>query len=114
MNNAKRYAVIAGSVLVIIAIMVVWYTVDLNAAGQVASVAAGCAAVVTLARELLRHEQPDVMVAQQTGKASARSGGDANSGITGPADSLSGEFRAERTGDSEGDGGSANSGIRLS
>lgn len=74
MNNAKRYAVVAGSVLVIIAIVVVWFTVDLNAAGQVASVVAGCAAVITLARELLRHGQPAVTVAQQTGKASARSG----------------------------------------
>ncbi|MEU9473816.1 hypothetical protein AB0D78_46300 [Streptomyces avermitilis] len=114
MNNAKRYAVVAGSVLAIIAIVVVWFTGDMNAAGQVASVVAGCAAVITLARELLRRGQPAVTVAQQTGKTSARSGGDANSGITGPADSLSGEFRAERTGDAEGDGGTANSGIRLS
>lgn len=115
MNNWKRYAVIGGSVLVIAAMVTVWFTVDLNAAGQVASIVAACVAVIALARELLRPGgQSAVAVALQTGRASARSGADANSGITGPADSAHGELRAERTGDADGDGGNANTGIRLS
>ncbi|GGQ67166.1 MULTISPECIES: hypothetical protein [Streptomyces] len=115
MNNGMRYAVIATSVLVIAAMVMVWLTVDLNAAGQVASIVAACAAVIALARELLRRGgQSAVAVALRTGRASARSGADANSGITGPANSLHGEFRAERTGDADGDGGNANTGIRLS
>ncbi|WP_371574480.1 hypothetical protein [Streptomyces sp. NBC_01314] len=115
MNNWKRYAVIAGSVLVIAAMVVVWFTVDLNAAGQVASIIAACAAVIALARELSQRDgQPADAVALQTGTASARSGADVNSGITGPADSLHGEFRVERTGDAYGDGGNVNTGIRLS
>lgn len=117
MNSGKRYAVIVGSVLVVAAMVVVWFVVDLNAAGQVASLVAACAAVIALARELLwRGGEPAVTVALQTGRASARSGAYANSGITGPADSLHGEFRAERTGDADGDGdgGNANTGIRLS
>jgi hypothetical protein len=115
MNNWKRYATIAVSSLVIAATVTVWFTRDLNAAGQVSSIVAACAAVITLARELLRPGgQPAVAVALQTGRASARSGSDANTGIRGPADSLQGEFRAERTGDADGDGGTANTGIRLS
>ncbi|WP_333756275.1 hypothetical protein [Streptomyces sp. IBSBF 3352] len=115
MNNGKRYALIAGLVLVIAAMVIVWFTVDLNAAGQVASIVAACAAVIALAREFLRaSRQPAVTLALRTGRASARSGAHANSGITGPGDSMHGEFRVERTGDADGDGGNANTGIHLS
>ena len=54
------------------------------------------------------------MRVSRTGRATAGPGGQANSGVSGPAGSLLGDIRVDRTGDADASkGGDANTGIQL-
>ncbi|MCP2341776.1 hypothetical protein [Actinomadura rupiterrae] len=86
-----------------------------------AVVAAGTAAwLVRIGEGSMRDGKSGASATQvkvaDTGKAMSGTGGEANTGLTGPADALPGdgpaEIVVERTGDAEG-GAGANTGIRL-
>ncbi|GGZ18156.1 hypothetical protein [Streptomyces nitrosporeus] len=117
MQSWKRAALIAASVILIVAMVVVWVWVDLGTADGTASVVGASAGVVGLAYALLSgnrtSSEPAIKVVR-TGKATASGGGTANTGVTMPAASGGPRASAEDTGEAESDGsGDANTGIRL-
>ncbi|MDA3646836.1 hypothetical protein LZ318_40990 [Saccharopolyspora indica] len=92
-----------------------WFAVarwdDANKVAAFASALGAVAAVGVAIWAALRTSArgPSVRV-RRTGRAEARGGGSANSGVRGGA---AGSARAENTGDAVADGGDANSGARL-
>ncbi|MFF1918188.1 hypothetical protein ACFVYE_43065 [Streptomyces sp. NPDC058239] len=114
MQGWKKTALISASFLLIAAMVLVWLLVDLGTADGLASVVGACAGVAGLAYAMLGGQQNDPVVhAANTGTATARNQGQANTGITGPATRLDGQMQAEHTGDADADGGTANTGIQL-
>ncbi|MFH8370934.1 hypothetical protein [Streptomyces sp. NPDC018031] len=111
----KKTALITGSSVLIMAMVAVWVWVDLDTAAQVATVIAGVVGVAGLTAGLVgpRQQAPPVLRATRTGRATARGGGVANTGISGPAAAPPAGAVAEDTGDAEADGGTAGTGVQL-
>jgi hypothetical protein len=118
MTRWQRIALVAAGALVTVSTPVVWLLGDPDAGQLVgASVQAGAGIAALLLPVLWRPDRPDRPgsrgEAVGTGKAVARGGGAANSGVRlgGTAGGVV-SARAERTGDATAeDGGTANSGV---
>lgn len=96
--------------LVLLAILVDWETADRTASvfGAVASL---LGMVISLRALLGDTQQGSVLRVKNTGKATSKNSGKANTGLTGPGANFSGEVEVDSTGDSDADGGSANTGV---
>ncbi|TVL91552.1 hypothetical protein [Streptomyces sp. SAJ15] len=122
LHGWKKTALVIASALLVLGMAAVWVWVDLDTASGVASVVGAVVGVAGLGCALLGPGQsppppppppaPTTLRATRTGRATARAGGTANTGVSAPA-TTSADAAAEDTGDAEGDGGDANTGVRL-
>lgn len=91
-----------------------WFAVvrwdDANKVAAFTSALGAVAAVGVAIWAALRTSGPGQVTVRRTGRAEARGGGSANSGVRGR---ISGSVRAEDTGDAVADDGDASSGVRL-
>ncbi|MFJ2154214.1 hypothetical protein ACIOHB_36350 [Streptomyces microflavus] len=118
MQGWKKTALLAASCVLIVAMVVVWFWVDLGTADGIASVIGASAGVAGLAYALISsngtQQTGPTLTVSKTGKATATGGGTANTGITMLGAGQQVQARTDETGDAESDGsGDANSGIRL-
>ncbi|MGX2995806.1 hypothetical protein JNUCC64_16210 [Streptomyces sp. JNUCC 64] len=110
----RKAALVAAGAVATVSTPVVWLLGDPDTGQLVgASVQAGAGIAALLAPLLWRTGGPAPHVeAVDTGKAVARGGGSANSGVRLGGTTGGGTVRAERTGDATAeDGGTANSGV---
>ncbi|MFE4832233.1 hypothetical protein [Streptomyces sp. NPDC056672] len=118
MLDWKRTALIVGSCVLIVAMVVVWVVVDLGTADGVASVIGASVGVVGIVYALLggAGPQPSGLRVVRTGKNAARRGGTTNTGIMRTGSGTPVQASATDTGDAEadGDGSGANSGVQIS
>ncbi|NGY64105.1 hypothetical protein G7043_34810 [Lentzea sp. NEAU-D13] len=91
-----------------------WFAIarwdDANKVAAFASALGAVAAVGVAVWAALRTSGSGQVTVRRTGRAEARGGGSANSGVRGKT---SGPVRVEDTGDAVADDGDANSGVRL-
>ncbi|CAL9329073.1 hypothetical protein [Streptomyces longwoodensis] len=108
MQGWKRNAVVIGCLMLILAMGATWVLVDLNTAGQAASVIGCVIGIVGLLFTLLsaRGSADTVSRAVRTGRATTTGGGRANTGIV-----SAGGGQAEDTGEATSHGGTANTGV---
>lgn len=118
MQGWRKTALVVASCVLIAAMVVLWLWVDLGTADGAASVIGASAGVVGLAYALISgtsaQQSGSTITVSKTGKATATSGGRANTGITMPGAGPGVQASASETGDAESDGsGEADTGIRL-
>jgi hypothetical protein len=109
----------AGRVVLVLSCVVVgalgaWFAVarwdDANKVAAVASALGAVVAVGVAVWAALRTAPGNAITVRRTGRAEARGGGSATTGVRGRVD---GTVRVERTGDAVSDGGDATTGVRL-
>jgi hypothetical protein len=112
--GAKRVvAVTCGAVAVLAVVLLILRWDDANKVAVVVSALAAVAAVgVTIWAALFRGGSRAGLRVSRTGKAKAGMDETANSGFEGPVGALKHDVEVSRTGEAE--GGSANTGVRLS
>jgi len=115
---STRRWVAVGTAAVVAVLAVVFAVVrweDANKIASAVSALAGLAAVgVGVWAGLPAVSSGRRVRVSRTGRATARGGGRANTGMTGPASALPEDVRVERTGDADASGGGdANTGIQL-
>jgi hypothetical protein len=115
--NAGRAALLL--TCAVVAGLGAWFAIarweDANKIATVASALGSLAAVgVAIWAVVRKPGRANSITVKNTGKAEAGSGGDANSGLTGKADSVDGDIDVSGTGDAKSTGGgNANSGVNL-
>lgn len=114
--NLRRMVLLV-TVLVVAGLLAWLSVVKWDSASKIATVvcALGAVAAVGVAvwAALPAAQSAKGILASRTGKAVARGGGSATTGVRAPAGGSGGPIRADRTGDAEADGGDATSGVRL-
>jgi hypothetical protein len=117
-SMSARRAVMVGTAGVVAVLAVVFVVLRWDAANKIAVLMTALAAVaavgVALWAGLPGVKSGGRVRVSRTGRAIAGPGGRANSGISGPADSLPDDLQLNRTGDADAfNGGDANTGIQL-
>ncbi|MEV4469100.1 hypothetical protein [Nonomuraea sp. NPDC049504] len=112
-----RKWVLAGTAVVVAAMAVMFAILGWDQADKIGSVASALAGVAAVGVALwaawpIASSSGSIHVSK-TGRATAQSGGRANTGFSGRVDAVPGQVRVQRTGDAEADGGDANSGVDL-
>jgi hypothetical protein len=105
--------VVTAAVVVVVAVVLAVLRWDeANKLASALSALAGLAAVGVGVWAALPGSALGRIRASRTGKAVARRGGSANTGVSGKGDAA-GDVRADHTGDADASGGDANTGVRL-
>jgi hypothetical protein len=114
--NLRRMVLLV-TVLAVAGLLAWLSVVKWDSASKIATVVCALGAVaavgVALWAALPAAQWTKDILASRTGKAVARGGGSATTGVRAPGGGSGGPIRADRTGDAEADGGDATSGIRL-
>lgn len=115
--NGRRVALaatfVAVAVLAVVFTVLRWDMAD-KVATAVSALAGVAAAGIAVWAALPALSGGGGVRVSRTGKAVAGSRGSANSGVSGPAGSLTGQVQVDQTGDADAsDGGDANTGVRL-
>ncbi|MFO7252007.1 MAG: hypothetical protein DIU60_014755 [Actinomycetes bacterium] len=113
---ARRW-VIAGTAVTVAVLAAVFFVLGLEQADKAASVVSALAGVAALGvavwAALPAASGGGGIRVSGTGRAVARGGGRANTGVSGRADAMPDRVRVKRTGDAEAETGDANSGVDL-